>query len=189
DGREAGRVVEPGATVRPCRLEACDPRAPYRVGVDTVTFLTFECDEGRGGLIDEPRCPAPGGTDLNGNGTSGDLVVQTLDVRLASLVGRPQPRGRVLAATVAGVCTTDARACVTNLECAAGSWFVPPGGCLKGFGSFCGPAASDQAPCGGEPDVFCSPLGPGSGTCVKRLHPTCSHDADCRDPASSDTDP
>jgi len=31
--------------VIPCRLEACDPRVPYRVLKDTVKFLTLEADQ------------------------------------------------------------------------------------------------------------------------------------------------
>src|SRR5207249_1112057 len=32
--------------ITPCFLEACDPRVPYRVLKNTVTFLTFEADQG-----------------------------------------------------------------------------------------------------------------------------------------------
>jgi hypothetical protein len=41
-----GRVLNTGLAVTPCMLEACDPRAPYRVLNDTVKFLTFESAQG-----------------------------------------------------------------------------------------------------------------------------------------------
>ena len=37
--------VETGQAVTPCRLEACDPRTPYRVNGGEVRFLTFESDQ------------------------------------------------------------------------------------------------------------------------------------------------
>jgi hypothetical protein len=61
-----GTLVVPMQAVTPCRLEACDPRLPYRVRGDTVTFLTREADQG--------------GEDLNGDGDAADLVLQRLDV-------------------------------------------------------------------------------------------------------------
>src|SRR5438093_1248234 len=45
--RETGQIINTHQAVTPCRLEACDPRVPYRVGRDTVTFLTFEGDQGQ----------------------------------------------------------------------------------------------------------------------------------------------
>jgi hypothetical protein len=49
---------------------------PYRVAGNQVRFLTRECDQG--GSV-TAGC-AGGGTDLNGDGDAGDLVVQVLDV-------------------------------------------------------------------------------------------------------------
>src|SRR5262249_28073244 len=57
--------------VRACPFEACDPRLPYRVKGDAVKFLTFECDQG--GVV-TTSCPG-GGTDLNGDGDAGDLII------------------------------------------------------------------------------------------------------------------
>ncbi len=37
----AQRPVDSGAPVVPCIFAACDPRTPYRVGTDTVTFLSY----------------------------------------------------------------------------------------------------------------------------------------------------
>jgi hypothetical protein len=78
-GAPANCLANSGHAVRPCRLEACDPRIPYRVGQDAVRFLTFECDDG--GTVTN-GC-AGGGTDLNGNTPpyAGDLVIQSFNVR------------------------------------------------------------------------------------------------------------
>ena len=54
-----------GQAVTPCRLEACDPRLPYRPLVDTVRFLTLEVAQG---------------ADLTGDDDLDDLVLQTFSV-------------------------------------------------------------------------------------------------------------
>ncbi len=51
--------------VSPCRIVECDPRRPYRVDGSTVTFLTFEPDQN--------------GLDLNGDGTTNQLILQVYD--------------------------------------------------------------------------------------------------------------
>ena len=62
----------------PCRIDACDPRIPYRVGVHSVKFLTVECAQAGGGVL--AGCAAPGGTDLSGDGAADDVVIQVYDV-------------------------------------------------------------------------------------------------------------
>ena len=183
--REAGRILDTRQTVRPCQFEACDPRVPYRVGSDTVTFLTFECDDASGRVIDA-RCPAPGGTDLDGNGRASDLVVQTVGVRMALATEVPEGRRRVLAAAPVGVCTTTGAACVANIDCAPGTCFVPPGGCILDLGLECDPRAPGEE-CRNE--RFCEPVPGegGTGRCFQRLAPPCTRDADCRDPAVEGT--
>lgn len=57
-------VVNTAQAVTPCRLEACDPRQPYRVYGSQVKFLTFEVEQG---------------ADLNGDGDATDLVLQVYD--------------------------------------------------------------------------------------------------------------
>ena len=42
----SGMLCNSHQAVTPCFLEACDPRVPYRVLNNTVTFLTFEDDQG-----------------------------------------------------------------------------------------------------------------------------------------------
>jgi Tol biopolymer transport system component len=160
-------VLSSGQAVTPCRLEACDPRVPYRVLADTVTFLTFEGDQQE---------------DLNADGDQTDLVLQVLNVRQATQTGDPDGARHVLAATTAGVCTTTGAACASDADCGGGACFVPPGGCLRDFGTHCEPAISpyapDPVPC--APTQFCQPLvgQPGAGVC-QQVEGICRVDADC----------
>lgn len=152
--------------VTPCRLEACDPRAPFRVLRDTVRFLTLEADQGR---------------DLNGDGDSDDLVLQVLNVRQACQGGVPVDRAcHTLAATAAGVCTGTGEACVTDAGCGAGVCFVPPGGCVVDRATSCAPNPLPDAPPPCPDGQFCQPLRgrPGAGTCQEVAGP-CRSQADC----------
>jgi Tol biopolymer transport system component len=168
-------VIDTGQAVRPCRIEACDPREPFRVDRNTATFLSFEGDVRR---------------DLDGDGDDGDLVVQTIDVRNVANV---TSRRRVLAAVKAGICTGSSLPCLDNRDCGnEGACFVPPGGCLKALGTACMPCDGD-ASCstGCASDAFCAPTpgAPGEGTCIQRLRPFCSTDGECRDQTLPGSDP
>ncbi len=57
-------LVNVGQAVTPCRLEICDPTAPYKVEGASVKFLTLESEQGQ---------------DLDGNGVVGGLVLQRYD--------------------------------------------------------------------------------------------------------------
>jgi Tol biopolymer transport system component len=59
-------LVNTGQAVTPCTFDACDPRQPYKVTGTTVTFLTYEPDQG----VNQ---------DLNGNGSFTDIVKQVFD--------------------------------------------------------------------------------------------------------------
>jgi len=182
----ARRVISTGQAVRPCQLEACDPRVPYRVLNDTVKFLTFEPDQGE---------------DLNGDGDANDLVLQTFNVRhVNGLVPlRSAARGMrryartravgavvhvealtVIGAVAAGICTNSGEACAGDRDCGAGSCFLPPGGCVLDLGTDCNPSISGA--CGS--DHFCQPVSgtPARGTC-RELQGSCRTDADCTAPA------
>ncbi|MGH7789833.1 MAG: TolB family protein, partial [Candidatus Binatia bacterium] len=161
-----GTVLNTGLAVTPCRLEACDPRAPYRVLSDTVKFLTFESAQG---------------ADLNGDGDRNDLVVQVVNVRQACHTGSMAGACHALAAVTAGICTNTAQACAGDATCGGGTCFVPPGGCIRDLHTPCTLEAPD--PCNaGE---FCQPaLGtPGVGTCQRR-EGACRENADCAAPAT-----
>jgi hypothetical protein len=160
----------------PCRFEACDPRVPYRVSDGAVTFLTLEGDQR---------------ADLNRDGDQADLVLQIFRprppaVRGAGLRALATDAGEghvaMLAAVTAGVCTANGLPCAVDENCAEGSCFVPPGGCVRDAGRSCDPSkrgAHDPDPCGAG--AFCEPVRgqPGQGTCRITSGP-CQRDADCR---------
>jgi len=171
------QVLNTGQAVTPCRLEACDPRVPYKVGRDTVTFLTFEPNQGM---------------DLNGDGDAlapDDLVVQVFNVRVAAaasfsaISAARSFHGEDDTATVSllpiasiksGICTTTGAACGSDGECPSGRCFLPPGGCAVSLGTTCGPTAGT---CGAG--SFCdTPAGGGNGTCKAIVGP-CASNADC----------
>ncbi len=103
-----------GEAVTPCRLEACDPRAPYRVNGGDVRFLTFESDQSQ---------------DLDGNGTIGGLVLQNFDVctGVVTVVGAVDPESTsdpleivddgTAFTTPAGRCATDPFVCSVAADC------------------------------------------------------------------------
>jgi cysteine-rich repeat protein len=184
----AQRLVNTGQAVTPCRLEACDPQVPYRVLGDTVKFLTLEADQGE---------------DLNDNGTTNDLVLQTFNVRMAeqgfaplvSLISSPKRFARtvvqgaavhaqaltVTGAMAAGICTDTGQACATSSTCPAGTCFVPPGGCIENLGTTCNPTLPNPGCNAGE---FCQPIAgsPNQGTCEEVVG-SCLSQSDC--PAST----
>lgn len=161
-------VLSTHQAVTPCNLEACDPRTPYRVLADTVTFLTFEGDQQE---------------DLNVDGDQTDLVLQVFNVRQATMTGDVEGARHVLAATTAGVCTATGAACASDADCNGGICFLPPGGCIHDVGTACVPATSplapDPVPCTGL-DEFCQPLlaFPGHGLCQK-LVGACATNDEC----------
>ncbi|HUM00078.1 MAG TPA: thrombospondin type 3 repeat-containing protein [Mycobacterium sp.] len=176
-----GGILNSEQAVTPCRLEACDPRVPYRVLNDTVRFLTLECDQH--GSVISAGCPT-GGTDLNGDGDADDLVVQVLNVRQACHNGSPAGACHTLASVSAGVCTNSGQACASNDACGAGSTcFTPPGGCIKHIGGSCNPNPNGL-PSGCLGSQFCQPIlgGGGAGEC-KELQGPCTSDSDCTSPA------
>lgn len=155
-------LINSNQAVTPCKLEACDPRLPYRVLDNTVRFLTFEGDQAR---------------DLNGDGDLDDLVVQVLNVMKACHTGTMDGACSVLASTSAGICTTTGQACATDASCAPGTCFVPPGGCVRVLRRSCDPT---DTPTGCGDGEFCQPtIGePGIGKCA-RVEGSCASNLDC----------
>lgn len=150
--------------VTPCRLEVCDPRLPYRVRDRSVSFLTFESEQG--------------GKDLNGNDSTVDLVLQTFTLPAAG--GAAPAPSMALAAISAGVCSDTGAACGTDADCGiAGSCFVPPGRCVELKGQACDPAIENA--CGTGSGLFCraSPSAPTAGVCFQLLTTECRSHADC----------
>jgi hypothetical protein len=165
----------------PCRFEACDPRIPYRVSGETVTFLTLEADQG--------------GEDLNGDDDAEDIVLQIFNAgaveeggaacatpalaRAASAAPAAPDVRATLASVSAGLCTDTAEACADDTQCEAGTCFVPPGGCIEellGTTCTCGETGCD----GCAPEQFCVPTGGGAGVCHVNRGP-CGSTADCAD--------
>jgi len=72
------KLMNTGQAVRPCEIDACDPRQPYKVVGSTVTFLTYEPDQG----VNQ---------DLTGEGSVTDLVKQVFDF----CTGRVTTIGRI----------------------------------------------------------------------------------------------
>ncbi|MBI3785482.1 MAG: PD40 domain-containing protein [Deltaproteobacteria bacterium] len=179
------RLLNTGAAVTPCRLAACDPRVPYRVLRDTVKFLTFEVEQGR---------------DLNGDGDSADLVLQSFNVRAAESTAGAQGKAvrgvrfdgkqserssdtvTTIGAIARGLCSDSGRACVDAADCGKGAQcFLPPGHCVEDIGATCDTTLTTQA-CG--KDAFCvSTHVAGKGKCRRQLGP-CTTDADCSNAAT-----
>lgn len=167
-------VLATGQAVTPCRLEACDPRLPYRPLVDTVRFLTLEADQG---------------ADLSDDGDTDDLVLQTFTVaargtpaaaaRTLRAVSDDAQLGAVatLAAVGAGRCAGSGAACALDDACPAGeACLVPPGTCVLDRGTPC--RAGDADDC--APDDFCGsdPASPDVTTC-RHAAGECGGNADC----------
>ncbi len=153
-----------GQSVVPCRLEACDPRVPYRVEGDVVTFLTLESQQGN--------------TDLSGDGVADDLVVQTFNVRAQIADGLLEARDTV-GVLRAGLCTDTQATCDGDIDCPAGRCIVPPGLCVRQTSRVCDPGAPQNS-CG-NPNRFCVPDSndPFTGTCYRKSN-ACTRDTDCR---------
>lgn len=153
--------------VTPCRLEACDPRQPYRVSDDSVKFLTFECDQG--GSVTS-GCAA-GGTDLNNDGDAADLVIERFNLR---------SRERKVIGTVAQLPGAEASSdplAGDPVEGGGTEVFVSTGRCIEDLLAPCDPSAGGNTCPNG---AFCEQSGdvPTVGTC-RRDQGVCASSADC----------
>jgi MYXO-CTERM domain-containing protein len=177
---QSRRLIETGQAAVRCDFASCDPRAPYRVFGDTVTFLTLESEQGE---------------DLTGNGDREQLVLQTFNAAFAppapafrtgaAALGAGADSARaltVVAAVSVGICTDSGQACATDAECGAGAaCHLPPGQCVLALGDRPCDLDAGGNPC--VPDAFCVPTGePGKGICHAAVGP-CDRDGDCEAPA------
>jgi Tol biopolymer transport system component len=167
------KLVNTGQAVRPCEIDACDPRQPYKVVGSTVTFYTYEPDQG----VNQ---------DLTGEGSLTDLVKQVFDFCSARVttIGRigddakqnPPPE---VVLSPAGRCDT-------------GSFCLPvPGFDLCPAGAFCPHDTCDTAAgaCRMHPGITCS-YDSDCWHCILRQPPTClveHNPSDC--PAGSTCQP
>jgi hypothetical protein len=177
----SAQLVNTGAAATPCRLEACDPRQPYRVAGDTITFLTLEAEQG--------------GRDLDGDGSAKGIVVQTFHVREAIATqaagagaarSQTSTTGEILGTLDRGTCSNSAQACASDVECGeGGSCFLPPGRCVEDLRTPCTFPPGEQAELRCAELQFCRPLEPEAtvGTCHVELG-ACTTDADCHEPSA-----
>jgi hypothetical protein len=161
-GHPADCVTDSHDAVQTCHLDACDPLFPYRLTGRSVRFLTVECDQ-RGTV--SQGCETSIGTDLNGNGNAGDLVIRSFTDGFTTTIGTvgtgdPLQGGgsgtsggggtvsvafglcaETVACTVntdcgaAGTCNAGACQCTTDADCAASAGFCSGGTCMKGQGT------------------------------------------------------
>jgi hypothetical protein len=181
--------------VQPCQLDACDPSFPYRVSGQSVRFLTVECTQ-RGN--DTNGCPT-GGTDLNGNGTAGDLVIRNFFDGVTTTIGSVsvggtsgsdplQGGGNNAGGGGSGTVSVSSGLCAETVACAVNTDCGPTGTCSAGA---CG--CTTDADCAAEAG-FCSKRvcmnGQGTVACAVNTDcgPTgtcsagacqCATDADC----------
>ena len=147
----------------PCPVEACDPRIPYRLQGAKVTFLTLESDQGGNDL------------DQSGDGGTG-LILQHFNTEVLTAGGPKLEACDVIGSALAGICTNTAASCANDGNCAGGTCYFPPGGCLLDTTVPCIP--DDPIACSGS--QFCAPIlgSPGFGTC-QEFQGTCLVDGDC----------
>ncbi len=159
----SGVAKQTGFAVTPCRLEACDPRKPYRVSGSLVRFLTYEPDQG--------------GADLSGEGSNSDLVIQVFDfctgttTRIGRIGTTPTP-DPLEDGGESQVLVPDLGRCDLGITCASDA--------VCGEGAFCELDTCDtvagscriHASIGCIADADC-------GRCHLVQPPTCSVDADC----------
>ena len=152
-------VTNSADSVQTCRLDACDPRFPYRVSGRTVRFLTVECAQ-RG--ENESGC-STFGTDLNGDGNADDLVVRTFTDGFTTTIGIAGETGDPLGGggttgggtgTVSvstGLCveTLAGTSCSTDADCASVTGFCAAGTCQRGQGTC---VEDDDCPAGSTCD-------------------------------------
>jgi len=156
-----------GFAATPCKLEACDPRLPYRVGEHTVTFLVSEAEQGENlggdeGLTDiilqqlvVQRSPAPPAVVLAEPRAPGTAA--------ASQPGMPSLATHVVGVVGTAVCSRTGLACGQKTDgtyegCDGGTCFVPPSACVETLATSC----DDNADCGDGEGVFCTGSGPDS---------------------------
>jgi hypothetical protein len=164
-------VTNSGDAVQTCQLDACDPLFPYRVSNATVRFLTVECTQ-RG--TDTSGC-ASGGSDLNGNGSAGDLVIRSFADGVTTTIGvvggtsgsDPLQGGGNTTGGGLGTVSVSSGLCAEVVACAVSTDCGPTGTCSAGACQ-----CTTDADCAAEAG-FCS-----GGICMKGQG-TCVTDAEC----------
>lgn len=161
-----GMVQNTQRAVRACQFAACDSRFPYRALGGTVKFLAYECDQSNGGV--SVGCPA-NGTDFNGDGDAGDVVILSYDVQTTAitLLGSLPPTPETGSDDPLGGGDDDEG----NESGDDGTVYQTVGQCIEVLPGAC--------PC--PSGAFCE-----SGAC-KRNHGACAVDANCPPGVTCDT--
>jgi Tol biopolymer transport system component len=166
-----GMLQSTQRAVRACQFAACDARFPYRALARSVKFLGYECDQS------DPMgvtvgC-APGGTDYNGDGDAGDVVILAydLDTAVTTVLGALPPTAEAASDDpLAGGQDEEG-----NESGDDGAVYQTVGRCIETLGGSC----STDAQCPAA--AFCE-----SGTC-KREQGVCATNANCPPGVTCDT--
>ena len=168
------RLVNCAQAVVPCNEAACDPRDSVLVRESTITFLTQECDQGTGDTIESSACVMDGngeetadGGDLNANGQTAELIVQTCNGRTAEVFVEgtfdPASGGDPFSGDVGG-----------------GTAFMGSGVCVQRFEaeSCLDPAIAGTSSDDCALDRYCDVFGTLPTVCAQDFG-ACNSDADC----------
>jgi hypothetical protein len=162
----SGGLKSTGQAVLPCRLEACDPRQPYRVEGSKVRFLTFEGDQG--------------GRDLDGDGTGSGIVLQVYDFcgDTVTTIGRVQEGQSSQSERDPLADTVESRAFVAPAGLCELSQPCVPGGNDCPEGAVCNTDTCSSGTCVNHPALSCVEDAD-CARCALRLPATCLADSDC----------
>jgi hypothetical protein len=168
-GHPADCVTNSHDAVQTCQLDACDPLFPYRVSSRSVRFLTVECTQ-RG--ANTTGC-ASGGSDLNGNGSAGDIVIRSFTDGVTTTIGAlsgtggdPLQGGGNTSGGGAGTASVSTGLCGETITCSANADCGPTGVCSAGA-------------CQCTTDADCAAAGVCIAGVCKKGQGTCVTDADC----------
>ena len=162
------RTLNSSQAAFPCKLQACDPRSPYRIVGDSVQFVTLERQQG------ESEFGASEGIDLDGDGNGRGAVLQLFSPRSrrAAPVAEITPRGAGRDRDVSGFVAVDPLAEAPSLGSVddSGQIVLGQGVCLERIGAAAAAGCPPGATVVDDPDA-----GP---VCV-RNHGTCLNGLDC----------
>jgi Tol biopolymer transport system component len=178
-------TIDLESAVTPCALAVCDPTQPYLVEGSTLTFLTYEPDQG---------------TDLDGDLAIDALVIQVIDVHTlaAGTRRRSAPAAASAWKAIAGRCIEirNQLACDHPACSSAGGDCDQQGQCRLEVGA-CAEITDCPAPSAADATLDCvlptnpaprDPLASGTnialsmGRCREAVGIACASDTDCAEP-------
>jgi Tol biopolymer transport system component len=173
-GVDSGCLLDTGRTATPCRFEACDPRVPYRVGDNTITFLSPKGADVVLDTFNERLAATQAGCDIPA--IAGTRVRRRNPAPRASPIKEVAPVFKGLCTNTSAPCASD-EACAGDADTAPGSCIVPPGNCVVELNRICDLAFAPQ------PTPTAQPCGSG-GSCTPSPQSTptplvCGPDESC----------